>query len=312
MTSLVYTKEIYGNTLTDLGEVSKDVFVVEADLMKALGSETFKEKFPDRHINVGVAEQNLVGVAAGLAAMGRIPFASTFANFISQRAADQVVISVAYNNFNVKLIGSYAGLSSEKNGGTHISVMDIAIMRAIPNMTVIAPGDIHELSQALEAAYIYEGPVYIRMPKMLPKNIFGDSNKFIIGKGYQFQGGKNLTIVSTGISTHIAIRAQKELEKDGIYAGVLHLPTLKPADTELIVECSENTEALITVEDHSKYGGLGGLVSEIVTKINPVPVFSIGLDDVFGLTADLDFQLDYFGITVENICSKSKEIIGFK
>jgi transketolase len=213
MTDLLSTKKIYGKTLLELGEKNEDVFVVEADLMKASGSGPFKDKFPERYINVGIAEQNLVGTASGLAAMGEVPFASTFANFMSQRACDQVVISVAYNKFNAKLVGSYAGLSSEKNGGTHISVLDLAIMRCIPNMAVLAPGDVYELSDALKAAYFYEGPVYIRMPRSLPENILPKADNFEIGEAYQYGNGNDLTIASTGLATHIALEAKSELGK---------------------------------------------------------------------------------------------------
>ena len=312
MTDLVSTKNTYGQTLIELGIENDDVFIVEADLMKASGSEPFKDMFPERYINVGIAEQNLVGVASGLAAMGEVPFASTFANFVSQRACDQVVISVAYNKFNVKLIGSYAGLSSEKNGGTHISVMDMAIMRCIPNMVVLAPGDIQELSQSIKAAYFHKGPVYIRMSRSLPDSILPTTNNFKIGKVYQYGDGTDLTIASTGLCTHIALQAQTELKNKGINARVLHVPSLKPTDRKQIIKCARETGAIVTVEDHSIFGGLGGLISEIVTKTSPVPVTNIGLDDTFGLTANLEFQLKYFNITVENISYNAEEILKMK
>jgi transketolase len=309
---LLASANTYGNTLIELGSVNPDIFALDADLMKASGSRAFKEKFPDRHINVGVAEQNLVSVAAGLAAMGRIPFACTMANFLSQRACDQVTISAAYNKFNVKLVGCLAGLSQEKNGGTHIGVIDIAVMRCLPNMIVFAASDQKELHDILVTAAETEGPIYIRMARNLPEDLFGSSYKFEIGKGYQISDGKDLTLVSTGISTMVAFEALDELRKAGIKARLLHFPSIKPPDKDLLVKCARETGAVITVEDHSIYGGLGGLVSEILSQEFPVRVSRIGLNDQFGLTASLDFQLNYFGISVENILSVAKGILNIK
>jgi len=310
--TLTQVKVVYGNTLVELGDRNKDIFVIEADLMKASGSKPFKDKYPDRHINVGIAEQNLVGVAAGIASMGRIPYACTMANFMAKRACDQVAMSVAYNKFNVKLIGCYAGLTQEKNGGTHISIIDMAIMRGLPNIKVIAPGDCNEFAQAMVAISEDYGPIYLRMPKLLKKNIFGSSHKFEIGKAYQFGKGSDVTIISTGITSSIALDALERLKNEGINARLLHLPTLKPVDSKSIVKCAKETGAIITIEDHSVFGGLGGLVSEIVTSKYPVPVCKLGLNDRFGLTASLDFQLNYFGLTVENIIKEAKKILKIK
>jgi transketolase len=309
--SIVYAqvKDTYGHTLTALGKRNDDVFAVEADLMKASGTAPFKKAFPDRHINVGIAEQNLVGVAAGLAAMGRIPYACTMANFMAKRACDQVAMSGAYNKFNVKLVGCYAGLTQEKNGGTHISFIDLGIMRSLPNMTVIAPSDCREFAQAVNAISEHEGPTYLRMAKLLPESIFGEKHTFEIGKGYVFGDGSDVTLIATGLMTATALDALEALEKEHIRARVLHLPTLKPVDKEGIVRCARETGALLTVEDHSVLSGLGGLVAEIVTEECPVPVRRLGLNDQFGLTADLDFQLQYFGLTVENIVRNAKQLI---
>jgi transketolase len=306
---LMASADIYGNTLVEMGQENEDIFVVEADLMKASGSKPFKEKFPNRHVNVGVAEQNLVGVAAGLASMGRIPFACTMSNFMSQRACDQVTIAVAYNKFNVKLVGCFAGLSQEKNGGTHIGVMDISIMRCLPNMKVFVPADRKELYQILKAVVDVEGPTYIRMARYLPDSIFENSYRFEIGKGLQISNGSDLTLVSTGISVMVALDSLSELKKDGIDARLVHLPNIKPADIDLIIKCAKETGAIITIEDHSIFGGVGSLISEVVSENYPVVVSRLGMNDMFGLTATLDFQLNYFGISVENVVSKAKEII---
>lgn len=310
MNKLLASADTYGNTLVELGKSNPDIFAVDADLMKASGSRAFKDAYPDRHINVGVAEQNLVSLSAGLAAMGRIPFASTMANFMSQRACDQVAISAAYNKFNVKLVGSFAGLSQEKNGGTHIGIMDIAVMRCLPNMTVLAASDQRELKDILIASTEIDGPVYIRMARYLPEDLFGSSYKFKIGKGYQVGDGTDITLISTGISSMVALDAISELKKENISARMIHLPSLKPTDTELILKCAEETKAIITIEDHSIYGGLGGLVTEIVTIEHPKKVSRIGMEDTFGLTATLDFQMEYFGISTGNIIKKAKEILG--
>ena len=306
------TKDTYGNTLTELGETNDDIFVVEADLMKASGTTPFQAKFPDRHINVGVAEQNLVGTAAGLAAMGRIPYACTMANFMAKRACDQAAMSGAYNRFNVKLVGCYAGLTQEKNGGTHVSFIDIGIMRSIPNMKVIAPSDCQEFAQVLRATAEDEGTTYIRMAKLLPASILGDDHCFEIGKGYLFGNGNDVTLISTGLMTATALEAKDALEKEQIGARVLHLPTLKPVDEALIVQCAQETGALVTIEDHSVLSGLGGLVAEIVTDQYPVPVRRLGMNDQFGLTAVLDYQLQHFGLTTDNIVSQAKTLIDKK
>jgi len=307
---LYASADTYGNTLVELGSTNPDIFAVDADLMKASGSRPFKEKFPDRHINVGVAEQNLVSLAAGLAAMGRIPFATTMANFISQRACDQVTVSAAYNRFNVKLVGSFAGLSQEKNGGTHIGVIDIAVMRCLPNMTVFAASDQRELKDMMIASANIDGPVYIRMARYLPDDLFKSSYKFEVGKGYQIENGTDITLISTGISSMVSLEALYELKKNKVAARMVHLPSIKPTDTELIIKCAKETKAIITVEDHSIYGGLGGMVSEIVGAEHPVKVARVGMEDKFGITASLDFQLNYFGISVENIVEKAKKILG--
>lgn len=309
---MVSAQETYGKTLVELGDKNKDIFVLEADLMRCSGSKLFEDKYPDRHIQLGIAEQNLVGVAAGLAAMGRIPYASTFANFLTQRACDQIVMSLAYNKFNVKLVGSFAGITSGNNGGTHIAVCDIAITRCIPNMKVMDPGDCNEFRHAIIAASKDEGPTYIRQAKGPMKTIFDNTHKFEIGKGYKFGDGKDITLVSAGITTSLAMDALATLQKENIKARLIHLPTIKPADSDLIIESAKATGAILTIENHSVLGGLGGLVSEIVSKNYPVIIDNIGLKDTWGLNADLEFQLKYFDFTVENIVKKSKELIAKK
>jgi len=305
----VNVKGVYGSTLRDLGEKYPQLMVIEADLMKASGSDPFRDRYPERHINVGIAEQNLVGVAAGIAAVGGIPFASTMSNFMTQRAGDQFVIAGGYNRFNVKLVGSYAGLTQEKNGGTHISVLDLAVARAVPNMTVIAPADCRELAEAMAAIAEFEGPVYLRMGKLLPEDILQPREPFRIGDARVFGEGTDVTVVATGLATSIALDSLETLAAQGVNARVLHVPTLKPAPVDAILRCARETRAIVTVEDHSVYGGLGGLVTEIVGAEAPVPVRRIGLPDEFGLTAPLDFQLEHFGISSAGIVDAARKAL---
>ncbi|MCL5069658.1 MAG: transketolase family protein [Actinobacteria bacterium] len=310
MKELLASADTYGSTLVELGKANPDIFAVDADLMKASGSRIFRDTFPDRHINVGVAEQNLVSLAAGIASMGRIAFASTMANFISQRACDQVVISGAYNKFNVKLVGSFAGLSQEKNGGTHIGLMDIAIMRCLPNMTVFVASDQRELKDIIIASTKIDGPVYIRMSRFLPGDLFGNNYNFKPGKALIIGQGEDITLVSTGISSMVALESLDELKKQNISCRMVHLPSIKPVDKELILKCARETKAIITIEDHSIYGGLGGLISEITSLEHPVKIARIGMEDKFGLTASLEYQLDYFGISTGNILNKAMMLLG--
>ncbi len=305
----VELKTVYGEVLVELGADNPDIFVVEADLMKASGSKPFLENYPDRHINVGVAEQNLVGIAAGIAAAGGIPFACTMANFMAKRACDQVAMSVAYNMFNVKLVGCYAGLTQEKNGGTHISFMDIGVMRSMPGMTVLVPGDSEEFRQAVRAASVFQGPVYIRMPKLLQGSLPGKTYEFEIGPCYQYGNGNDLTIIATGLATDIALDSLQVLEEAGIAARVLHVPTIKPLDTESVIRCARETRACITIEDHATVGGLGGLIAETLTAACPVPLARIGMQDAFGLTADLEFQLEHFGITASHVAAEAIRLL---
>jgi len=293
----VSVKKVYGETLVKLGKVNPNVVVVEADLMKASGSGPFLEAYPERHFDVGVAEQNLVGVAAGLAAMGKIPFASTFANFASQRACDQAFMSVAYNQFNVKICGDYAGLTSEKNGAIHISVADIVIFRSMPNITVVVPGDCTELASAMEAITNYKGPVYLRKARGLVKSIFPPDYKFEIGKAVMIQEGYNVTLITTGITTYEGIKACDVINSESIGVRHIHLPTIKPIDREVILRAAYETGVIVTVENHSWYGGLGSAVTEIICEECPVPVIRLGIKDCFGQTADLEWLLDEYEIS---------------
>lgn len=312
MTDLISVQEVYGQVLVEMGEKNERIVVVEADMMKASGSRPFANRFPERHYEVGVAEQNLIGVAAGLASCGFIPFASSFANFISKRCCDQVSISVAYNKFNVKICGSYAGLTTAKNGGTHISVEDIAIYRCMPNMVVIVPGDTVELAQAMHVMADYEGPVYLRMARGPMPRIFGEDYIFVLGKGYLLQDGDDATIISTGIMTYESIRAIPKLKEKGINVRHIHLPTIKPLDEDLILKAAKETKAIVTVENHSILGGLGGAVAELLSENFPVLLKRVGIRDKFGETATLEWLLENNRMSAPFIVGAVREVIDHK
>jgi transketolase len=312
MNDLISVQEVYGQTLVEMGEKNERIVVVEADMMKASGSHPFANRFPERHFQVGVAEQNLIGVAAGLAASGFIPFASSFANFISKRCCDQVSISVAYNKFNVKICGSYAGLTTAKNGGTHISVEDIAIYRCMPNMVVIVPGDTVELAQSMHVMADYEGPVYLRMARGPMPRIFGDDHIFVMGRGYLLKDGNDATIISTGVMTYESIRAIPKLKEEGINVRHVHLPTIKPLDEELILKAAKETGAIVTVENHSILGGLGGAVAELLSENFPVLLKRVGIRDKFGETATFEWLLENNGMSFPFIVQAVKDVLGQK
>ena len=298
--------EAYGRALVESAEENEDIVVLEADLMKATGTKVFQDRFPDRLFQVGVAEQNMTGIAAGLAAAGKIPFANTFAVFAAKRACDQVSISIAYPKLNVKIGGTYAGLSNAY-GATHQSVQDIAIMRAMPNMVVIAPADTIELSKAVREIAQYNGPVYLRMVRGAMPRIFADDHEFEIGKASILRDGTAATIISTGIMTSRAIEAADVLANEGIEVRLINMSTIKPIDEEAIVSAARDTGSIVTVENHSIIGGLGSAVCEVVCNHCPVPVTRVGIDDKFGLTGPFEWSVRHFGLDVPDIVKAVKE-----
>lgn len=296
------TNQTYGETLVRLGETRKNLVVVEADLMKASGSAAFVKAYPNRQYNVGIAEQNLIGFSAGLAATGKIPFASTFACFAAQRACDQAVNAVAYNNFNVKIIGTSAGLTSEKNGGTHISVADLAIYRAIPRFQVFDPGDAEEFAQVLEYAADYVGPVYIRSNKGDFPVFHSPDYQFKPGVAEVLQDGADVGLITTGITTNEGIQACQELNRKGIEVYHLHMGTIKPFDEQAVLDCVSKVKKIVTVENHSIIGGLGSAVAEVLAKHGTqAKLVQLGLRDCFGETATLDYMMHKHGIDASGI-----------
>ncbi|MDY2596438.1 MAG: transketolase C-terminal domain-containing protein [Oliverpabstia sp.] len=279
----IATRESYGNALVELGKEHEDVVVLDADLAAATKTGTFKKVFPERHIDCGIAECNMIGVAAGLAAAGKVPFASSFAMFASGRAFEQVRNSVGYPHLNVKIGATHAGISVGEDGATHQCNEDIALMRTIPGMTVINPSDDVEAKAAVKAAYEIDGPVYLRFGRLaVPVINDRPDYKFEVGKGVVLREGKDVAIIATGLCVNSALEAAEKLAADGIEAKVINIHTIKPLDEDLVVEAARETGKVVTVEEHSVIGGLGSAVCDALCAKAPTPVLKIGVQDVFG------------------------------
>ena len=279
----IATRESYGNALVELGKEHDNLVVLDADLAGATKTGTFKKAFPERHIDCGIAESNMMGIAAGLATTGKVPFASTFAMFASGRAYEQVRNSIGYPHLNVKIGATHAGISVGEDGATHQCNEDLALMRTIPGMTVICPSDDIEAKAAVKAAYDSEGPVYLRFGRLaVPVFNTNPDYKFEIGKGVLLREGTDVTIIATGLCVNSALEAAEMLAKDGVSARVVNIHTIKPLDVDLVVESAKATGKVVTVEEHSIIGGLGGAVCEALAEHAPTPVLRIGVQDVFG------------------------------
>ena len=279
----IATRESYGNALVELGKKHEDLVVLDADLAEATKTGVFKKAFPERHIDCGIAECNMIGIAAGIATTGKVPFASSFAMFAAGRAFEQVRNSVGYPHLNVKIAATHAGISVGEDGATHQCNEDIALMREIPGMVVINPSDDVEARAAVEAAYEYVGPVYLRLGRLaVPVINDRPDYKFEIGKGVVLRDGKDLTIVATGLCVSEALKAAEALAAEGVDAAVINIHTIKPIDEELLCEYAKKTGKIVTVEEHSILGGLGGAVCETLSEKCPVPVKRIGIKDCFG------------------------------
>ncbi len=307
------TRESYGETLRNLAEKYENLIVLDADLAAATKTGIFKKAYPERFFDCGIAEANMMGVAAGLAATGKIPFASTFAMFAAGRAYEIVRNSIGYPHLNVKIGATHAGISVGEDGATHQCNEDIALMRTIPGMTIINPADDVEARQAVESAINYVGPVYMRFGR-LAVPVFNDKNtyKFELGKGVVLRDGTDVTIVATGLMVYEALEASKTLADEGISARVVNIHTIKPLDTELICKCANDTGVIVTVEEHSIIGGLGSAVAEAVTGSCPVPVVRVGVNDEYGCSGPAVELLKKFGLCAENIVAKTKEAVKLK
>ena len=301
------TRESYGEALRDLAEEYKDLVVLDADLAAATKTSIFKKAYPDRFFDCGIAEANMMGVAAGLAACGKIPFASTFAMFAAGRAFEIVRNSIGYPQLNVKIGATHAGISVGEDGATHQCNEDIALMRTIPGMTIINPCDDVEAKAAVKAALDFNGPVYMRFGRLaVPVVNDAASYKFELGKGVVMNDGKDVTIVATGLLVNEALEAAKALEADGVSARVVNIHTIKPLDKELIAKCAKETGLIVTAEEHSIIGGLGSAVAEAVTESCPVKVVKIGVNDEFGHSGPAADLLKEFGLSAENIVKTVK------
>lgn len=309
MVDMIATRDAYGDALKELGELNTNIVVLDADLSGSTKTGVFKKSYPDRFINVGIAEQNLIGTAAGLAAAGKVPFASTFAMFASGRAFEIIRNSVCYPNLNVKIAATHAGLTVGEDGATHQALEDISIMRSLPNMVVLNPADAVETRQCIKLAAEHNGPVYIRLGRSKTPVIFDESYKFEIGKGVELKEGLDIAIIATGIMVGKALEASEELAKLGINARVINISTIKPIDTDIIVKAAKETKGIVTVEEHSIIGGLGSAVAEVVVENHPTKVLRIGTMDKFGESGDGNDLLEKYGLTVENIVKKVKEIL---
>lgn len=310
MAEKIATRDAYGDTLAELGRLNKDIVVLDADLSKSTKTEVFAKEFPERFFNTGIAEQNMAGIAAGLAAAGKIPFISTFAIFATGRAFEQIRNTIAYPRLNVKIAATHAGITVGPDGASHQSVEDIALMRAIPGMTIINPADATETRFAVKAALDIDGPVYIRLGRHKVPVIFQEGDYvFKPGKGVVLREGKDATIISTGIMTVIALEAADILKNRGIYVNVVNIHTIKPIDEELIIQLAEETGAVITAEEHSIIGGLGSAVAEVLAESRPTLMKRIGLKDVFGQSGEPDELLRFYSLTPDSIASAVKDLI---
>ena len=304
----IATRESYGNALAELGTEHKDVVVLDADLAEATKTGIFKKAHSERFIDCGIAECNMMGVAAGLAAAGMVPFASSFAMFAAGRAFEQVRNSIGYPHLNVKIGATHAGISVGEDGASHQCNEDIALMRTIPGMTVICPSDDVEAKAAVKAAYEHEGPVYMRFGRLaVPVINDRPDYKFELGKGVVLREGKDLTIIATGLPVNNCLEAAEKLAEDGIDAKVINIHTIKPLDEELVVAAAKETGKVVTVEEHSVIGGLGSAVCDVLAQKAPTKVLKIGINDVFGESGPAAELLVKYGLDIESIYEKIKE-----
>lgn len=307
------TRDAYGKALVELGGINNKIVVLDADLAAATKTGMFKKAYPDRFFDSGIAESNMMGVAAGLATTGYTVFASTFAMFAAGRAYEQVRNSIAYPHLNVKIGATHAGISVGEDGASHQCCEDIALMRVIPGMVIINPADDIEARAAVFAAAEYEGPVYMRFGRLAVPRIFDESYKFELGKAVTLREGSDVTIIATGLMVNEAIEAAKALADEGISAEVINIHTIKPLDKEAVIRSAAKTGAVVTAEEHSIIGGLGGAVAEALCESGkPVPVVRLGVNDVFGRSGPAVELLHIYGLDAQNIVAKAKQAIALK
>ncbi len=312
MADKIATREAYGAALAEFGAKYENLVVLDADLAAATKTGMFKKAFPDRFFDCGIAEGNMMVVAAGLSTTGFIPFASTFAMFAAGRAFEQVRNAIGYPHLNVKIGATHGGISVGEDGATHQCLEDFGTMRTIPGMVVMQPADAVEARLMVEAAIKYEGPCYMRFGRYAVPTLFGDDYKFELGRGVVMADGKDVTLVATGLMVEQALAARELLAAEGISARVVNIHTIKPLDSELILKCAADTGAIVTAEEHNIIGGLGSAVCECVSGAKPVPVMRVGVEDQFGKSGKVPPLLEFYGLTAANIAAKAKEAIKLK
>ncbi len=312
MTEKMATREAYGKALVELGGENSDIVVLDADLAKSTKTINFSKQFPDRFFDMGIAEQNMMGTAAGLAATGKVPFASSFAVFASGRVYDQVRNSISYPALNVKIGATHAGITVGEDGASHQAVEDIALMRVLPNMTVFVPADGPSTIAAVRAAVEIDGPVYIRLGRSKVPVLHGGDLDFAPGKSIELRSGKDVTIIACGIMVAEAMEAAESLEKEGIDAAVLDMHTVKPLDVAAVIKAAKVTGAVVTAEEHSIIGGLGGAVAEVLGETVPVPLMRVGIPDVFGESGKPEELLDKYGLRAADIEKAARDAISRK
>ena len=309
MPEMIAMRDAFGQALVELAEVDDRILVLDADLATSTKTSIFQAAHPPKFLQIGIAEQNLMGIAAGLATMGFVPFPTTFACFASKRALDQVRIVIAQPKLNVKVVGSYSGLLCGKVGKTHQSVQDIAIMRSMPNMVVLVPGDGVEAAKAVWAAAQYDGPVYLRLTRDPSPVVFSRDYDFRIGQAVPLREGRDVTIMTTGLMVYRALEAADALAVEGIDAHVVHVPTIKPLDEEAIIAAAARTGLVVTAEEHSILGGLGGAVAEVLSEKSPTLVKRVGIKDMFGDTGTNEALLEKYCLGAKHIAQACRELI---
>ena len=304
--NLKATRQSYGEKLAELGEKNKDIIVLDADLSAATKTSIFAKRFPERFFDMGIAEQDMISTAAGLATFGKTVFASSFAMFACGRSYDQIRNSVAHPKLNVKICASHAGITVGEDGATHQMLEDLGMMRGLPNMTVMCTSDDRETKWAVEEISKMDGPVYLRLCRLNTPQIYGEEQDFKIGKGVQIGNGTDATVFATGVVVPEAIKAKEELEKQGINIRVVDIHTIKPIDKKLIIKCAKETKKLVSIEDHNIIGGLGSAISEVLTEEYPAKLIRMGMKDRFGKSGPAKELLRYFGLTSEDIIAVVK------
>lgn len=300
----IATRASYGEALAELGSENENVVVLDADLSGATKTSVFAKKFPDRFFDVGIAEQDLMGTATGMATFGKIPYVSTFAVFAAGRAYDQVRNTIAHTNSNVKICATHAGITVGEDGATHQMLEDIGMMKAIPNMTVICPSDDTQTKWIIKEISKIDGPVYVRLSRLATPVIYEEDNQFEIGKGVQIGNGTDATIIATGVTVAEAIKAQEILKGKGIDVRVVDMHTIKPIDKELIIKCAKETKRIITIEDHSTIGGLGSSACDVLSENYPTKVEKMGINDKFGESGKAEELMRFYGIDAQAIVEK--------